>query len=90
MTFELLAPYLKGFHLVLASHLNQRDSDGWKCSDKAWRKYVGSKLEDGSISADEAKDLLGPNENNGSIPPLNVNLTQHLFDDISALNSFFA
>jgi len=33
MTFEILFPYLKCFHLTLCSHLPQRDTAGWKRSD---------------------------------------------------------
>lgn len=36
MNFEFMVPYLKGFHLTLASHLRKRDKEGWKFSDKTW------------------------------------------------------
>jgi hypothetical protein len=37
MTFEMLVPHLKGFHLALAAHLPKRDKECWKMSDKQWQ-----------------------------------------------------
>jgi hypothetical protein len=34
MTYKTITPFLKGFHLTLASYLPQRDLDGWKLSDR--------------------------------------------------------
>ena len=36
MVYEIIFPYLKGFHLTLASHLPCRDSEGWKLSSLEW------------------------------------------------------
>ena len=33
MTYPILLPYLKGFHLTLCSHLSGRDKEGWKRRD---------------------------------------------------------
>ena len=33
MVYDSIFPYLKGFHLTLASHLPHRDDDGWKMTD---------------------------------------------------------
>ena len=30
MTYPILFPYLKGFHLTLCTHLSGRDKEGWK------------------------------------------------------------
>jgi hypothetical protein len=40
MTLEIMAPYLKGFHLTLSAHHNQRDADGWKITDCSWKIYI--------------------------------------------------
>jgi hypothetical protein len=40
MTFEDIHPYLKGFHLTLASHLSQRDKDGWKLANHLWKEFA--------------------------------------------------
>jgi hypothetical protein len=58
LTYDILAPYLKGLHLVLAQHLDQRDAEGWKLTEKAWHNYVDSKVNNGDIVEQEAKELL--------------------------------
>jgi hypothetical protein len=40
MTFEVITPFLKGFHLIIAKHLPRRDEDGWKFSEKRYLSYV--------------------------------------------------
>ena len=38
MTFDVIFPYLKGFHLTLSYHLPRRLEEGWKLSDL---EYIG-------------------------------------------------
>ena len=33
MTYPIIFPYLKGFHLTMASHMPGRDNQGWKVAD---------------------------------------------------------
>jgi hypothetical protein len=40
MTFKVITPFLKGFHLILAKHLPRRDENSWKCSKKSYLAYV--------------------------------------------------
>mmetsp|Transcript_1310 Transcript_1310/g.1889 ORF Transcript_1310/g.1889 Transcript_1310/m.1889 type:complete len:108 (+) Transcript_1310:1107-1430(+) len=58
MTFPIIFPYLKGFHLVLSQHLPQRNEGGWKLSDLEWIAQVTSMLEKGKIDQDTADSLL--------------------------------
>jgi hypothetical protein len=44
MTFEVITPFLKDFHLILANHLPRHDEDGWKFSEKGYLAYVHQKL----------------------------------------------
>jgi hypothetical protein len=60
MTYEDLAPYLKGFYLSLHKHLPQRDANGWKLSEKYWEAYVYSKLERLELTEEEADQMLHP------------------------------
>ena len=60
MTFEVIAPFLKGFHLTLCSHLSSRDDDGWKLPDGAFFAYIHEKRDLGSITEEEARTLLNP------------------------------
>jgi hypothetical protein len=87
-TYEILAPYLKGFHLILASHLEQRDGEGWKCTDRAWRAYVDAQVERGELTADVDLGLV-EGANNTGLPPKTVTPTAHLRDDVMALDQFF-
>ena len=36
MTYDILFPFLKGFHLALCAHLPNRDEEGWKVKDLEW------------------------------------------------------
>jgi hypothetical protein len=55
MTYEIVTPYLKGFHLTLAKHHPQRDREGWKLSPKEWDAYIWGKASEGFYTDDEAK-----------------------------------
>ena len=58
MVYEILFPFLKEFHLTLASHLQNRSDEGWKLSDQEWIQYIKSKVEEGRLLCKEADDLL--------------------------------
>jgi hypothetical protein len=60
MTYEELAPYLKGFYLALHYHLPWRDAEGWKTNEKQCGAYVYAKLDRGDITSDEANQMLNP------------------------------
>jgi hypothetical protein len=55
MTYEIVTPYLKGFHLTLAAHHPKRNSEGWKLSPREWDAYVWGKASKGKFSTDEAE-----------------------------------
>ena len=59
MTYEVLFPYLKGFHLTLAQHLAQRDEEGWKLEGDTWDQYIMNKVAEGELSVNEAEELNG-------------------------------
>ena len=50
MVFEVITPYLKEFHLILARHLPQRDDQGWKFTDTKFVGHIEGKVEDGVYS----------------------------------------
>jgi len=43
MTYKILFPLLKGFHLALCAHLPNRDEDGWKVKDLEWLGFLEKK-----------------------------------------------
>jgi hypothetical protein len=55
MTFEVITPFLKGFHLMLCSHLSSRDDDGWKLPDCAFLAYIFTK--NGTLDRSRKKRL---------------------------------
>ena len=60
MTFEVITPFLKGFHLSLCSHLPSRDDDGRKLPDGAFMAYVHEKQERGLLNEESARTSLNP------------------------------
>ena len=54
MVYDILFPFLKGYHLELANHLSKRDKEGWKLSDLEWISLLETKVESGKISRKEA------------------------------------
>jgi hypothetical protein len=85
MTFEVITPFLKGFHLILAKHLPRRDDDGWKFSEKRYLSYVHQKLADEKITDLEAHAMLSAAEEEGAPPPKTVVATERLKQDLFAL-----
>ena len=69
MVLEIFSPYLKGFHLTLASHLPKRDDGGWKLTDTEWYGYVQAKLESGTITEKQAEELNHIHEKEMPSPP---------------------
>lgn len=89
MTFEILVPYLKGFHLVLAAHLDKRDEEGWKLTDKSWKRYIDTKVEEGDLGELEAEIILCGKPYSPHDHPAEVQPVQQLVDDLRALHEFF-
>lgn len=57
MTYSILFPYLKGFHLALCQHLPLRDEEGWKIKELEWLGQLESRVEDGKLSRAEADEM---------------------------------
>jgi hypothetical protein len=85
MTFEVITPFLKGFHLVLAKHLPRRDEDGWNFSEKHYMSYLHQKLADDEVSKTEAELMLKAAEEQGPEAPKALPATERLKQDLYAL-----
>ena len=74
MTFEIIFPFLKGFHLTLCAHLPKRDEEGWKLSDLQWIGHIENQVEEKQISRVHAQELLqqhfDPNNNPNFVKPV--------------------
>ena len=77
MTYELLFPFLKGFHLTLAQHLPCRDSEGWKIKEASWIAFC------------HRENIPLGDESNDHPPPVDVKPVPRFFKCLKALNTFF-
>jgi hypothetical protein len=89
MTYEDLAPYLKGFYFSLYYHLPRRHSKGWKLNKKRWGAYVHSKLDKDETTPDEAEQMLHHPSFNDVTSPNEVPCVPELKQALSALALFF-
>jgi hypothetical protein len=90
MTFEVITPFLKGFHLTLCSHMSSRDDDGWKLPAGAFLAYIHEKWDLGSIMEEEARASLNP-PNYADIPiPEEVIPVSRFWDDVFALKELLS
>lgn len=89
MTYKLMVPFLKGFHLTLANHWPKRNSEGWKLTDTAWAAYLFEKGEKGADKSNYAANL---GQSGKAIempkPPDFVEVLQHLRDNLIAFAVF--
>lgn len=101
MTFEILTPYLKGFHLALAEHNPQRNSEGWKLTDNEWKAYLQDKVLRGECpqaeldawvfeKQEKKRGSRKPHDaNNVYNPPFEAKIVTQLKNDLFALQTFF-
>lgn len=89
LTYSILFPYLKGFHLTLSSHLPQRGEDGWKLSDLEYIAYVETQAEKCSYSDEEKQRLLNVLPNSDLPPPKLVLPVDRFYTCLEALDLFF-
>ena len=89
MVFEVITPYLKGFHLMLDKHLPKRDKAGWKFTDTEFVGHIESKVEDGFFSQEQADALLDatlwPSGDTQSSPPNTVTRDNYLWQCVESL-----
>ena len=53
MVYDLIFPYLNGFHPTLASHLPQRDMEGWKISELECIGLIENKVDRGDYTREQ-------------------------------------
>jgi len=88
MTYDILFPYLKGFHLTLCSHLPKRDEEGWKRSDLEWIGYMEERLDTGKICQDEFELEMGKSFD-PTFQPKRVKPVERFHTCFRALEKFF-
>ena len=90
MTFPILFPYLKGFHLTLSSHLRNRDEEGWKISDLEMIGHVELLKEKGLVTEDIGNEYLREVGGKQDAPPKKIKLVPRFFLCLKALSVFFS
>ena len=72
MVYDVIFPYLKGFHLTLAHHLPRRDEGGWKLTDLEWIAHIENKVDEGRYSRQQGDLLIENSVPKAHNPPLMV------------------
>ena len=90
MTYDIIFPYLKGFHLTLAQHLPKRDDEWWKMTDLHWAGYVENKFDNKLISEEQKEQLLDNFQTPNPKPPKYVELLPRFHSCLEALETLFS
>jgi len=88
MTYNILFPYLKGFHLTLCTHLPKRDEEGWKLTDLQWIGFMEQRLHSGKISQSDY-DLEMAKTFDPSNQPIMIKPVPRFHQCLKALSAFF-
>ena len=87
MTFDVLMPFLKGFHLTLASHNPQRNEEGWRLEMEDWLAYVHDQVELDRWTEEEANKYL--ERQHTVAPPSQITPVPMFFKCLDSLTKFF-
>ena len=60
MTYHIISPFLKRFHLTLCKYFPMRDQQGWKIPDQAYMAYVHKLSHEEKISERDVAKLMQP------------------------------
>ena len=89
MTFPIIFPYLKGFHLTLCEHMHKRDEEGWKLSEMESIGQLELLREKGVLSGLEVEEHLGRLGVRGRSNPTVARLVPRFFICLKALSVLF-
>jgi hypothetical protein len=88
MCYDLLVPFMKGFHLTIDSWRSHRPDSGWKLGDKAWDAYLEVQDTKGGMSEEE---LLRLKEMRGNaVAPKRVRAVPRFKSDLEAMTVSFS
>jgi len=89
LTFDVIFPFLKGFHLLLCHHLPQRNEEGWKINEMEWLAYLQEAQAKGSMSSEEVQQMLDF-KYDPKVRPAKVKPIPRFVKSIEALDSLFS
>jgi hypothetical protein len=90
MTFELITPFLKGFHLTIPGHLPRQDAEGWKIAERSWDAYAHQQVAEELMTEDQALEAINPPDYNDILTPKKVLPMTRLEWDLKALQSILS
>ena len=90
MVFDILFPYLKGFHLTLSQHLPKRDEEGWKLSELEWIAHLESQVDSGFYTREQADSIRERTQGPLTQPPVLVTVVPRFHQCLQALAKFFS
>ena len=89
ITYSIIFPYLKGFHLTLCQHLSHRNEDGWKLNDSEWLGYIEVKAEKDGLSNEAKQNLIDQLSEADVKPPRVVTPVKRFWECLYALQKLF-
>ena len=89
MTFDIIFPYLKGFHLTLCSHLPRRNEEGWKRTDLEFIGFLEERFQSGRISSAEFELEMNRNFDPKN-QPKRIKPVPRFYSCLKALKLFFS
>jgi len=88
MTYDLLFPFLKGFHLTLCSFLPKRNEQGWKMKDLEWIGFLEISRSTGKLTDEEVQAALDY-KYDPKFRPKTITVVPRFHQCLLALKKFF-
>jgi len=89
LTFEIIFPFLKGFHLTLCNHLSHRNYEGWKVNDMEWLAYLEEAKTKGLMTPADIDHLMNL-KYDPKLRPKTVKALPRFIKSVDALHSLFS
>jgi len=89
LTFDIIFPFLKGFHLTLCQHLPRRNEEGWKINDLEWLAYMEEAKVKGTMTEEDIEQLINE-KYDPKVRPETVKPSIRFVKSIDALHSLFS
>ena len=90
MCYDIIIPYIRGYHNTIDGWRNNRNAEGWKMEDgtSQWREILDYYVCTGKISSEKMGTLLDSQDDPAQ--PLKLVLpAPRLFDDLLMLENIF-
>jgi len=89
LTYEIIFPFLKGFHLTLCGHLSHRNYEGWKVNDMEWLAYLEEAKSKGLMTESDIDHLMNA-KYDPKLRPKTVKALPRFRKSVDALQALFS